>query len=110
VEVSSPQNPVPWKRGRPTNNKEPGEAQYSNEPRAQLVVDKLLMHVVWIKPVEGSSQEICDRRRRTGTESMDVRESSQQLNREQLAIAELYQENRKLRRQLVERTVETSTS
>jgi hypothetical protein len=38
---------------------------------------------------------------------MDIRESSQQLKQAQLAIAELYQENKELRKQLVERTVET---
>jgi hypothetical protein len=41
---------------------------------------------------------------------MDIRESSQQLKQAQLTIAELYQENRELKKQLAERTVETSTS
>jgi hypothetical protein len=87
VEGSSPQQPVPRKRGRPRKNKEPGEAQAPNEPRAQSVAEKLLMHVVRLEPVEGSSREICDRRRRSGTESMDVREPSQQLKQAQLAIS-----------------------
>jgi hypothetical protein len=77
VEASSPQQPVPRKRGRPRKNKEPEEAQAPSKPRAQSVAEKLLMRVVRLEPAEGSSREIYDRRRRLGTESMDVQESSQ---------------------------------
>jgi hypothetical protein len=106
VEGSSPQQPVPRKRGRPRKNKNVEEAQAPNEPRTQSVAEKLLMCVVRLEPIEGSSWESCERWRRLGTESMDVRESSQQLKQVQLAIFELYQENRELRKKLAERNVE----
>jgi cell shape-determining protein MreC len=67
------------------------------------------MRVVWLEPVEGSSRGISERRRRSGTENMEVQESSQQLKQAQLAISELYQENKELRKQLAEKTVETTT-
>jgi hypothetical protein len=40
----------------------------------------------------------------------NVREPSQQLKQAQLAIAELYQENRELRQQLAAKTLEVSAS
>jgi hypothetical protein len=77
VEGSSPQQPIPRKRGRPRKNKDLREPQAPHEPRAKSIAKKLLMHDVWIELIEGSSQEICDRRRRPSTESMDVRYPSQ---------------------------------
>jgi hypothetical protein len=110
IEDSSSQQPTPWKRGRPRLIKKPEETQAPNEPHTQSAAEKLLMHVVRLEPVEGSSRGISERQRRSGTENMEVQESSQQLKQAQLAIAELYQENRELRKQLAERTVETTTS
>jgi hypothetical protein len=68
------------------------------------------MHVIWLDPVEVPSQETCDRQRRLDTEGTDIRELSRQLKKEHLAISKLYQENRELRKQLVEKTLEASTS
>jgi hypothetical protein len=72
VEGSSLQHPVPRKRGSTRKNKEPGEAQAPNEPRAQYFVENLLMCIVQLEPVEGSSREICNRWRRLDTQIMDV--------------------------------------
>jgi hypothetical protein len=68
------------------------------------------MRVIWLEPIEGPSRETYDRRRRTDTKGIDIRESSQQLNQAQLPIAELYQENRELRHRLEKKTFEASTS
>jgi hypothetical protein len=68
------------------------------------------MRAIRLEPVEGTSRESWGRRRRTDTESTDVHEPSQQLKQAQLAIAELYQENRELRQQLAAKTLEVSTS
>jgi hypothetical protein len=73
-------------------------------------IEELLMHAIRLEPVEGTSRESWGRRRRTDTESTDVCEPSQQLKQAQLAIAELYQENRELRQQLAAKTLEVSTS
>jgi hypothetical protein len=90
MEFSSPQQPMPQKRGRPRKNREPGEAQDPKKPRAKLVFERLIMCVVWLEPFESSRREICDKQRRSGTESMDVHEPSQQLKQEKLSIVELY--------------------
>jgi hypothetical protein len=105
-----PNKSIPQKRGRPRKNKETGEAQAPSEPRAKSVVEELLMRAIQLEPVEGPSRETCDRRRRPDTEGTNIREPSQQLKKVQLAIAELYQENRELRQQLAEKTLEASTS
>jgi hypothetical protein len=55
VEVSFSQQPIPRKRGKPRNNREPGEAQAPSEPHTKSVAEKLLMCVVWLEPVKGSS-------------------------------------------------------
>jgi hypothetical protein len=110
LEALSPQQSIPQRRGRPRKNKEVGETQVPSEPRTKSVAEELLMHAIRLEPVEGTSQESWGRRRRTDTEGTDVHEPSQQLKQAQLAIAELYQENRELRQQLAAKTLEASTS
>jgi hypothetical protein len=110
LEATSPQQSIPRKRGRPRKNKETGEAQVLSEPCAKSIAEELLMRAIRLEPVEGPSREACDRRRRTDTEGIDIREPSQQLKQAQLAIVELYQENRELRQQLAAKTLEASTS
>ena len=56
VEGSSPQQPVPKKRGGPRMIKNPDETQAQNEPCAQSIVEKLLMCIVQIEPVDGTIQ------------------------------------------------------
>jgi hypothetical protein len=68
------------------------------------------MRAIRLEPIEGTSRESWGRRRRIDIKSADVHESSQQLKQAQLAIAELYQENRELRQQLATKTLEVSTS
>jgi hypothetical protein len=68
------------------------------------------MHVIWLEPLEGTSRESWSRMRRIDVGDTYVRELSQQLKQAQLAIVELYQENRELRRQLTMKTLEVSTS
>jgi hypothetical protein len=111
IEDSSSHQPTPRKRGRPRLIKKPEEIQAPSEPRTQSVAERLLMRVVRLEPVEGSSMGIGERMRRSGDENMNVQESSvAKLKQAQLAIAELYQENKELRRQLAERTIEMPTS
>jgi hypothetical protein len=66
IEDSSSQQPVPRKRGRPRLIKKPEETQAPNEPHTQSVAEKLLMRVVRLEPVEGSSQGISERQEKVG--------------------------------------------
>jgi hypothetical protein len=110
LEDMPPQQQIPQRRGRPRKNKEAGETQVPSEPCARSVVEELLMHAIRLEPVEGTSQESGSRMRRTDAMGTNVRESTQQLKQAQLAIVELYQENRELRRQLAAKTLEVSAS
>jgi hypothetical protein len=110
LEALSPQQQIPQRRGRPRKNKEAGETQVPNKPRAKSVVEELLMHVIRLEPVEGTSRGSGRRTRRTDVMGTNVREPSQQLKQAQLAVAELYQENRELRQQLAAKTLEVSAS
>jgi hypothetical protein len=74
MEVSSPQQPIPQKRVRPRKNRELGKAQALSKPRTKSVAEKLLMRAVQLEPVEDSSRENCDRRRRSDTKRIDIRE------------------------------------
>jgi hypothetical protein len=55
LEGFSSQQLVTQKRGRTRFIKKPEETQNPNEPHAQSIVEKLLVHVVRIELVEGSS-------------------------------------------------------
>jgi hypothetical protein len=66
------------------------------------------MRFIRLELLEGSSMGIGERWRNLGDENMNFQELSQQWKQAQLPIAELYQENRELRRQLGENTIEMS--
>jgi hypothetical protein len=67
IEESSSQQPVPRKRGRLRLIKKLEEAQSPNEPCTQYVAEKLLMLVVRLETVQGSSRGISKTWRRSGT-------------------------------------------
>jgi hypothetical protein len=91
IEDFSTHQPAPWKRGKLRLIKKPKEIQAPSELHTHSSVEKLLMRIVRLEPVEGSSRGIGERRRRSGDENVDDQESSQQLKQAHLAIAELYQ-------------------
>jgi hypothetical protein len=110
LEALSPQQQIPRRRGRPRKNKEAGETRVPSEPRAKSGRKNYLctpfgwnLSKVQVEKAgaEGGGQM---------SEGTDVREPSQQLKQAQLAIAELYQENRELRQQLAAKTLEVSAS
>jgi len=68
------------------------------------------MCVVRLEPVEATSQESRSRTRGMDVTGTNDQELSQQLKQAKLAIAELYQENRELRQQLVMKTIEVSAA
>jgi hypothetical protein len=57
MESLSPQHGIPWRRCIPRKNKEFGETRSSDEPRTRSIDEKLLMRVVRLEPLEGTSQE-----------------------------------------------------
>jgi hypothetical protein len=85
VETLSPQQWIPQRRGRPRKNKEVVETKLSDESRAQSIVEKLLMRIVRLEPLDASGS--------------NYQETTQQLKQAKLSIIELYHENRKLRQQ-----------
>jgi hypothetical protein len=72
-----PQKQIPWKRGRPRNNKEAGETQIPSETCARSVVKELLMHVIQLEPVEAKSWRSGSGTRRTNATDANVRELAQ---------------------------------
>jgi hypothetical protein len=110
IEDSSSHQPTPQKRGRPRLTNKTEEIQAPSKPRTKSAAKRLLMRIVQLEPVEGARKGIDERWRKSGDENVNVQELSQQLKQAQHAIAELYQENRELRRQLAERTIEMPTS
>jgi hypothetical protein len=110
LEALYPQQMIPQRRVKLRKNKENGEAQAPSELHAKSDTKELLMHAIQLEPVEGPSRKTYGRRIRRNTEGMDVRESSQQLKQAQLTTVELYQENRGLRQQVEEKTLEASAS
>jgi hypothetical protein len=83
VEILSPQQWIPRRRGIPRNNKEVVETKLSDESREQLIVEKLLMHIVRLEPLDASGS--------------NYQETTQQMKQEKISIIELYQQNMKLR-------------
>jgi hypothetical protein len=111
TEAPFPQQHIPQRRGRPRKNKEAEEIQISDEPCARPIVEQLLMHVVHLEPLEGTSRESGRRMRRMDAIGSNDQETTQQLKQVKLAIAELYQENRELRQQLATKIImEASTA
>jgi hypothetical protein len=74
------------------------------------VVEELLMHAIQLEPAGGSSREGRRRTRKIDITGTNDQEPSQQLKQAKLAIAELYQENMELRRQLATKTMEASAT
>jgi hypothetical protein len=99
---------MPRRRGRPRKNKEVVEARFSEESRARSVAEKLLMHAIRLEPAGGSSREDRSRTRKEDITEVNDLEPSQQLKQAKLAIAELYQENMELRRQLATKITKAS--
>jgi len=67
LEDMPPRQQIPRRRGRPRKNKEAEETQVPNKPHAKLVAKELLMHAIWLEPVEGTSQGT-----ERGTKRIDV--------------------------------------
>jgi hypothetical protein len=65
LESMSPQQQMPQRRGKPRKNKEVGETRVPIESCARSAVEELLMRVIQMEPVEGTSQENWSRTRRT---------------------------------------------
>jgi hypothetical protein len=104
----SPQKWIPRIRGRLRKNKEARETQISDEPRTRPIAEKLLMRVIGLEPLEGTSRESGRKMRRMDATGSNYQETYEHLKQEKLAIAELYQENRELRPQLATKTMEAS--
>jgi hypothetical protein len=52
----SPQQKMPWRRGRSRKKKEIMEARVAEEPCIRSIAKELLRHAIWLEPAGGSSQ------------------------------------------------------
>jgi hypothetical protein len=52
-----PQQHIPRRRGRPRKNKEVEEIRISDESRARPITEQLVMRIVHLEPLEGTSRE-----------------------------------------------------
>jgi hypothetical protein len=75
-----------------------------------LIAKELLRHAIRLELVGRSGHEDRNRARKGDVAGANEETPSQQLEQAKLAIAELYQENRELRRQLATKTVEASAA
>jgi hypothetical protein len=109
LEAMPSQKQTPRRRGRPRKNKEVGGSHILTELSAHPTAEEFIMHATWLEPVGTTSRGSGSRMRRTGVSGSNVENPNQQLEQAQLSIAELYQENRELWRQLVVQNQEVST-
>jgi hypothetical protein len=102
--VPSP-GPKPWRRGRPKKKTREGEG---DRPKAELsarpTLEESVMPTNHSELVGTTGKGGRRRKGRVEESGASVENSAQQLEQAQFAIAELYQENRELRRQLAEKT------
>jgi chromosome segregation ATPase len=86
------------------------EIQAPSKPCTKSSAKRFPMHIVQLELVEGANKGIDERQVELGEENANVQEMKQQLKQAQHVIAQFYQENRELRRQLAERIIETPAS
>jgi hypothetical protein len=106
----SSQQQLPRRRGRPRKNEEIMKAQIAEEPCVRLIAEELLRRAIRLEPAGKSSHEGGNRARKVDAMGENEEAPSQQLKQEKMAIVELYQENRELRRQLATKTAEASAA
>jgi hypothetical protein len=80
------------------------KAKIPEGPRVRLAAEGLLRRVIQLEPAGKSSRECRIRTRKVDAMGENEEAPSQQLKQAKLAIVELYQENRELRRQLATKT------
>jgi len=85
------------------------EARVLEDPQARSVAEELIIRAIWLEFVGGSSHENRSITRREDITRTNDQDPSQQLKQAKLAIAELYQENMELSRQLATKTTKDPT-
>ena len=94
---SSSKRQLPRRRGRPRKNEEIMKVKIPKGPCVGLAAEELLGHVIRLEPVEKSSRKHGNRARKADATGESEGTPSQQLKQENMAIADLYQENKELR-------------
>jgi hypothetical protein len=87
-----------------------GSSNFRRTVHVRLIAEELLRRAIRLEPAGGSSHEDRSRTRKEDITGENEEEPSQQLKQAKLAIAELYQENMELRRQLATKTTEASAN
>jgi hypothetical protein len=106
----SSQQKIPQRRGRLRKNKEIVKSRITEESRIRSIVEELLRCAIRLEHIGDLSQKNKNRERRADVIGENEKAPSQQLKQSKLAIAELYQENMELRRQLVTKATKAPTT
>jgi hypothetical protein len=109
IENPSPSQPVLKKRRKLQFTDEPKETQAPSKPLTRSSARRFPIPTVQTEFVEFAAQEIDEEQVKPGEKDSDVKEMQQQLKKSQHIIAQLYQENRELKRKLTEKTLEAQT-
>jgi hypothetical protein len=110
LEAMPSQKQPPQRRGRPIKNTKVGGGEHiPTVLSAHPAAEEFMMYATRSEPVETTIRGSGSRMRKTKTFGSKVGNSNQQLEQAQLAIYELYQENRELWRQLAAKNQEVST-
>jgi hypothetical protein len=105
LEVAPSPGPKSRRRGRPKKKIWEGEGDRPKaEPKVRPACEESVMPTDRSQLVETADKGGKRGKGRSKSSGSSVGNSAQQLEQAQIAIAELYQENRELRRQLVEKT------
>jgi anion-transporting ArsA/GET3 family ATPase len=110
IEDSSFNQPTSQKKNRLRLIDKTEEIQDLSKLHTKSSAKRFPMNIVQLELVEGENKGIDERQVELGEENANVQELKQQMKQAQHVIAQFYQENRELRRQLEERIIETPGS
>jgi hypothetical protein len=109
VEGSSPSQSVLKKGRRLLFNDEPKETHAPSKPVTRSSARRLPIPIVQMEFVEDATQEMDEEQGKSGKKDSEFRGMQQHLREAQHVIAQFFQENRELKRKLVEKATEAQT-
>jgi hypothetical protein len=109
IENPSLSQPVLKERRKLQFTDEPKETQAPSKLRTRSSARRFPIPTVQTEFVEFAAEEIDEEQVKPGEKDANVKEMQQQLKKVQHIIAQLYQENKELKKKLIEKTLEAQT-
>ena len=106
IENPSPNQPVLKKRRKLQLTNEPKETQAPSKPHTRSFARRCPIPIVQIESAKFIAHNIDEKKVKPWETDSYVKEMKKQLKKSQHIIAQLYQENRELKRKLTENTLE----